>query len=207
MASGLISHLNRNVNTASPDIRRSDLFFVVLLLCFSGNPAVIYQPVIDHLLVGFAVFLAAMLVYRRQRVVTTEFGIIASLFFAILMIQAVSFSFLPVVTIVGFFTRLFIGYAVLRLVKNFPLVYVRATVLLAIMSLVFHIPYLLLATAGISIEGLVHNLSAFLHTSDLVIRRCPLFLHNFYYEYSYRNSGLFWEPGAFVWRKHKVQAE
>lgn len=198
MTNGLISHSNRNNALASPDIQWNELLLVLLLLCFSGNPAAIRQPAIDYLLVGFAVFLAAMLVYRRQRVVISAFGIIASLFFAILMIQVVSFSFLPVVTIAGFFTRLFIGYVVIRLVGDFPCVYVRAMVLLAIMSLVFHIPYLLLATAGISTEGLIDSLSAFLHTSDFHIRWRPLFLHNFYNGYSHRNSGLFWEPGAFA---------
>ena len=170
---------------------------VLLLLCFSGNPAVFYQETADLLYVGFVLFLTAILLYRRQRVVIPRFAILTGLFAVILLIQCVSFSFFPVITIAGFFVRLFIGYAVIRIVRDFPYVYVRAMVLLAIISLLFHVPYILMAAAGTSTEGLITHLSTVLHTIDIGPRR-PLFLHTFMGDFSYRNAGIFWEPGAFA---------
>lgn len=194
MTSGLISHLNRNVNTASPDIRRNDLFLVVLLLCFSGNPAICRQALIDVFYVTFALLLVGVAIYRRQQIISRSLIVIIGLFGSLLIIQCISFSFYPVVTICGFFTRLFIAYAVLRLVKNFPLVYVRAMFYLAILSLVFHIPYQVLRFAGhdlIQTLTPVGNLIGAGREHDL-----PVLFHNFSMRGLHRNCGMFWEPGA-----------
>lgn len=184
------------IQTAAKTLRWH-LALVFLLLCFSGNPAVCRQGAIDILYSGFTVFLAVLLIYQRRRVVTPDLMIIGCLFGAILLIQSISFSFFPMVTIAGFFIRLFIGYAVIRLVGDFPRFYVLAMVGLAVMSLFFYIPYLMLNAAGISAEGLITGLSTSLHTINLSCRR-PLFLHTFMGSYSPRNAGMFWEPGAFA---------
>jgi len=194
VTNGLISHPNRNTTTASPDILWNELFLVVLLLCFSGNPAICRQPLIDVFFVTFALLLAGVAIYRRQQIISRGLIVIACLFGSLLLVQCISFSFYPIVTICGFFTRLFIGYAVLRLVKNFPLVYVRAMFYLAILSLVFYISYQVLRFAGHDLVQTLTPLGNLIGTGG--DRNLPIFFHTFGTNVSYRNGGIFWEPGA-----------
>lgn len=175
---------------------RWQLALVLFLLCFSGNPAVSHQNVIDILYSGFAVFLAVLMFYKQRKVVTPDLMIVTGLFGTILLLQSISFSFLPVITIAGFFIRLFIGYAVIRLVGGFPYVYVQAMVGLAVMSLFFHIPYLIgHALAGYDFGAIFQPLENIIGTSTYERK---LFFHTFLREDYHRNAGMFWEPGAFA---------
>ena len=47
VTNGLISHPKRITTTTSLNILWNELLLVVLLLCFSGNPAICRQPLID----------------------------------------------------------------------------------------------------------------------------------------------------------------
>lgn len=167
---------------------------VLLLLCLSGNPAVCRQALIDVFLVSFTLLLAGVAIYRRQQIISKSLIVIACLFGSLLLLQCISFSFFPIVTICGFFTRLFIGYAVLRLVKNFPLVYVRAMFYLAILSLVFYISYQALRFVGYDLVNILTPLGNLIGTVG--DRDLPILFHTFETKISYRNAGIFWEPGA-----------
>ncbi len=167
------------------------LFLMLLLLCLSGNPAVTGQDAIDFLYTGAAVLLAVLLLVRQGRMVTLAFGVMVSVFALIIAVQVVSFSFFPAVTITGFFVRVFLGYAVVMLVRDFARTYVRAMVLLAILSFVFYVPEQLGHVVGFDVGGLFPDMIA-----KTTYKR-EIFFYTFLQKMNYRNFGMFWEPGAF----------
>ena len=168
---------------------------VLLALIYSGNPAPERITAVEPQLVGLAGLLGAIFVRQSRPLMSRSWAIHFMIFGGILMIQCVSFGFFPLVTMAGFAIRLFIGYAVITLVRDFPRVYVRVMYGLAIVSLVFYVPYVLLHLAGISVESYVSALSTAIGTRSF--DRRPILLHTFNGWYSSRNFGMFWEPGAF----------
>lgn len=167
---------------------------VLLVLVYSGNPAPANMFPIEPQLVALSLLFGFLLLRKSVYLVRRSLVMIAGVFAAILAIQCISFRFCPVYTIGGFFTRLFIGYAVIALVDDFPRVFVRAMTGLAILSFVFYIPYVMLSLVGGSVEAGVTHISTLLGAMNV---RRPLLLHTFDDGLSYRNFGMFWEPGAF----------
>jgi len=178
---------------------RTDLFLVVLLLALSGNPVVMGQPFIDLILIGVAVFLGVLVFVHHKRFFTKRFFVAVGLFGTILLVQCVQLSFYPIITIAGFYTRLFIGYAIYRLVKNFPLVYVRAMFYLAILSLVLYVSREISSFSGfdiMSVLGPLEKIFGMLESRasfKLLLHTFPKTIGN-----QHRNAGMFWEPGAFA---------
>jgi hypothetical protein len=196
--------MNPFLSTEYDHIKRNDLdvsyslkstLLVLLTLIYSGNlaPGRVFSEEIQLLI--FAFILGAMVFVKHRNIFSSNFLVIAGIFSLIIIIQCVSFSFYPFITIGGFFTRLFIGYAIIRLVDDFPVIYVRVMVGLVILSFIFFIPYLLLSFFGIDIESILSEASNMLGTRS--VSRRPLFLHTFMGSFSPRNAGMFWEPGAF----------
>ncbi len=185
-------HMQGACEAVREKMSKSRLLLVMALLCFSGNPAVNSQRVIDFLEVGFAALLAVGLIIRERRIITPELAVIAGAFGLIMAVQTVSFSFFPAVTIAGFFVRLFIGYAVVILVKDFSYTYMLAMVVLAIVSFVFYIPEQIGHVAGVDVGALFGDIIA-----KTTYKR-EAFVHTFWQDVSYRNAGMFWEPGAFA---------
>jgi hypothetical protein len=119
-----------------------------------------------------------------------------AIFLGILLTQCIDYSFYPVITIAGFFTRMFIGYALIRLVPEFLQKYLKVMVALALLSFIIYIPYILLSTAGYNIEGLITRVSEQLGIAGG--GRRPVILYTFSSAFSPRNSGMFGEPGMFA---------
>jgi hypothetical protein len=172
-----------------------DMAVVFLALVYSGNPAIRNIFPMEPQLVCLAFLFGILLLYRTRRFFTPAFVGIALIFSTILLYQCVDFSFYPFLTIAGFFTRLFIGYATFRLVEDFPKVYIRVMVWIAILSFIFYVPYTLMSLSGINLENQITQLATLLGTDNGFTR--PLFVYTFYGEFTPRNLGMFWEPGAF----------
>lgn len=168
---------------------------VLLALVYSGNPAVERVLPREPQLVLLALLFGCLLLRRTRRICSSKFVVVASMFAAILLVQCLEFSFWPTVTIAGYFVRLFIGYAVIRLTPEFSRVFVRAMVGLAWLSFAFYVPYMLLSAAGLRLDGVITHVAEMLGTATVAQR--PLFLYTFLGDFSPRNSGMFWEPGAF----------
>jgi len=179
----------------SPGALWKDMAMVLLLLVYSGNPAPERMFSIEIQMSGLAVLLGRRVMRRSRSLVSRDFIAIAMLFAGILCIQCISFRFYPVVTIAGFIIRLFIGYTVVVLVDDFPRVYLRVMYTLAILSFIFYFPYVFLHVVGVSVESTLSSFASLLNTMSFTRR--PLLLHTFDGHFSYRNFGMFWEPGAF----------
>jgi len=177
-------------------ITGKDMTIMLLLIIYSsGNPFMGRVFPIEPQHICLALFFGLLLFRKQRTIVTGNFVGISLMFALILLVQCVSFSFYPVITIMGFFTRLFIGYAVIRLVGDFPYVYVRAMVGLSVLGLVIHLSYHVLALSGIDIQGLIIKLSTALRVAGG--GRLPLFVHTFTTS-PLRNAGMFGEPGMFA---------
>jgi len=175
-----------------------DVALVILVLIYSGNPSLTLEFPSEPQLVLLSLFLFFLLIRKSRTPFSSDFVLIASIFAIILLVQCIEFAFYPFVTLAGFFIRLFIGYAFMRLVDDFPLAFVRAMLIIAIASLIFHIPFLLFSSLGFSLETTINQAAELLGTAGNRLR-IPLFLHTFVMDYfPPRNAGMFWEPGAFA---------
>ena len=165
---------------------------VGLLLCLSGNPVICSLPTLTLAVV--AVCLAAAL-DRRGTLVTMDLVLAVWLFSFVLLVQCLDFHLLPTAAMGGFLVRLYIGYAVVRLIPDFPRVYVHVMSCLALLSLCFYVPSVLLASVGVNLEPFWAALAERLGTATPC--GLPLLVHTFCREDLWRNAGMFWEPGAF----------
>jgi hypothetical protein len=175
-----------------------DTALVLAVLTVSGNPAA-FRPAgheATYAIVG-ALFAAALLLRGGGRAVRA-FAPIAAIFAALSIIQAYSFSFFPVLTVLGFLTRLFIGMAVVVMVADFARAFVRAMFTLSALSFIFWIPEYLTCRSGAPFHRVFANLADRLgpQSSD----RWALGLHTYVLIPGdlHRNAGMFWEPGAFA---------
>lgn len=173
-----------------------EIALVTLVLVYSGNPAPGSILSMDMQLVTLALFFLLLLLKKTRQPITSEFTLVVIIFAIILFEQCITFTFYPFTTISGFFIRLFIGYALLKVIKKFPIIFVQTMVLLSLLSFLFYIPYLLFSVAGVDVERIISSLSNLLGSSSF--SRRPLLLHTFLGDFSPRNCGMFWEPGAFA---------
>lgn len=192
VASG-ISTLSKSAKS-----KATDFALVLLLLCLSGNMLFIAQDRLAYSLLPSAALLFILLIIRGRRF-TKRFLAVSIGFLVVFAGQAAIFSFLPVETIGGFFIKLFIAYAVLRLVDDFPRTYVYAMAVIALLSFIFYVPDRLFYLLGLDMRELFTPLSDLLNIQTTgVNERINIGIYNFQTgEHAWRNAAFFWEPGAF----------
>jgi len=180
---------------------RADTFFVLMLLCLSGNQAFTTgsgnRQEIALLLMFAAVF--ARMALQKRVLINRLFVLIILAYTLIFLAQAQGFKYFAPFSAVGFFVKLAIGAGVVGTVRYFRLVFVWVMVRLAALSLVFHIPTVLAAMAGVRVYEVFRPLAKVVGaTPGGVTERVNILLHSFTGGAGvYRNSGMFWEPGAF----------
>jgi hypothetical protein len=168
---------------------------VLLLTCVSGNSAFDAVGRQRAVLIGFCCLLAAMLGWYRKILPTPTFLKAVAVFSIILIFQGISFGFFPTVTVIGLFIRMFIAYAVLRLVSDFPRVFVRVLFHISIISMLFYIPDMICSSLNINFRSFFEPLRQFIGVES----RFNLLVYNFQSGHSFhRNSACFGEPGIFV---------
>jgi len=177
-------------------VPRTDYCVVFLLVVISGNPVVprIFFST-EVVVLCVASFLACRMLSLRRLRFSRESAAVFILFSSLLLTQTVLLGTFHWVTMGGFLSRLFIGFAAVQLVPRFPQVFCRVMVLLALIALFFWLFQVsgLVALAEGPIRALPWNRGGGTRQSVLVhtfIRRAGSF--------SQRNSGMFWEPGAFA---------
>ena len=146
--------------------RRLDYIIVLILLCVSGNMGFISGRRAEYVLAAFASLLAILLFMQKRRPFTQRFFLLFFLFTSILFIQSFSFSFFPVITIFGFLTRLFIGYAAFRMVNEFPRVYIDVLFYTCLLSLCFYAPDQICQAVGVDFRSLFAPLYGLVGVED-----------------------------------------
>jgi O-antigen ligase len=102
------------------------------------------------------------------------------------------------VTVMGFLTRLFIGMAVVVIVSDFVRAYVLAMAGLSSLSFLFWIPEYVGLRAGVRFHDFFRTFASKLGAQPG--DRWSLGFHTYLLDpqQMHRNSGIFWEPGAFA---------
>ena len=186
-------HQTRNM-LASNSYAKIEYLVVTLLICISGNHAVTGTGGLktDAVTVLVGLFLAALLFKYKKARITPGVYVVFVIFFSILAIQCVSFNFYPLTTIAGFFVRLFTAYAAIRLVKDFPRIYVRVMFVICVISLFFY-------PINVFFHGQLTSLvSPITRFTDVRGYHFILYNADVISSNLYRNPGCFWEPGAFA---------
>lgn len=167
-----------------------DLMAILLVILASGNPVISYLIGKESLLIGLPILLFFYGLVRGLRVKKNDWLIIF-IFGLISLVHLMTFGLSVLPASLGFLLKISVALLIVRTVKDFPNMYVRLMYILAIISLVFFIPQVVL---GDVLRSYVEVVAIPYSPGTLHIG-----LHNFNPEdFVYRNSGFFWEPGAYA---------
>lgn len=185
-----------NTKTRQISINLGNSCLVYFLLVLSGNQFLSSFIPLEFLLVAATIFLVLFSYYRECSLLNKKAITIFVLFLFLFAIQSFKFQSISFATNLGFFIRLFIGYAVVKLVYDFPHYYIKVMYCLSLLSLAFWI---------IGLVGVMDNVVDFF-PSQIINERTDekkylLFFHTYIVNENgvfLRNAGMFWEPGAFA---------
>ncbi len=167
-----------------------DYFMVLALIFISGN--IVFQNKISL----FIVFILAtgLFFYRKSKFDVSFVYFLVGLM-VILILQTFKFNFFPVLTFAGVFVRILIAYFILKSVVDFPDKFVKVMYYLTLISFIFYIPIVLIP--GFS-DILIEKLLLYVQEGDYMQSRYSIMgLYTIVPGYEMRNSGAFWEMGAF----------
>lgn len=111
-------------------------------------------------------------------------------FISLFFIHVIFFKTLVVMASIGYLIKFLVALLVVRVVPNFFTLYIKAIAYICLISLLFYIPTLL----GIELQNYLSFMKLPI-TDDNIIH---IGIHNFHRPIETRNSGMFWEPGAFA---------
>lgn len=172
-------------------------FIVLFVLLLSGNPSVFALAGGMDVVLGIgALVMGALVITKNVRLFTRRATTVYVGFFIILVIHVFEFRLFPLMTMLGFGTRLFIGAALVALVPDLPSAYVRAMVWITTYALVIY-----------SVDQVCLGLNipfrdAFLPLETAVgidaDHRFSLIYTFTEYQGTFRNAAFFREPGLFA---------
>lgn len=166
------------------------------LYCFtvimaSGNPAL---RLFDLNAITIGLFLIGALFFvRRMLVVTVRGALTITAIGFLLLIQVVLFGDLVIPASIGFFLNILIGFMLMSSMPNFLQYFVRCMFAISIVSIAMYFLVYLPGNADLFRDYSVYE-------ESIYIRQFHIGFYNFrgYTADVVRNSGPFWEPGAFA---------
>ena len=175
---GYIASLNKNEHTLE------QYLLLFILLCFSGNPYFI-EGFGKNGYIFLGIFVMLWSIVRKKIDIFNTFLVYVTPFLLIHMYHIFCFPEVKIATIVFFMLKTFIGIGILRLIGR------------SLMEKFFNMMFII---AFISIFGYFYNiLVGLIPGVELSEGRYSVILYTqIFGEYFInRNSGMFWEPGAF----------
>lgn len=174
---------------------RFEYFLVFLLIMASGNPIFVAS---GHTEIMFVALFLLCLMYRdifKKIIQNQGLMIFCGLFFVLFLIQAIEFDFFSFPTIAGFYIRLLLGFIIFFAIRSGPEKYIKCLYFICVLSLsIFLLVEALKIGAGINLKTYFEPLK-FFNGKNYVVH---ILFYNFDGEGEPdRNSGPFWEPGAF----------
>ncbi len=171
--------------------KTSDYLLLLATIAVSGVPffttSILYMPL-------FAVLLFVFLL--RNETFDISFLLLVLALVTITAIQSYVFNFFSLQTSVGVFLRVLTAYLVIKILKDkFIPYFIQIVYVMAIISIPF---YLLVSFSPAAVDLLktVSNSVQFLNVSQ---QNLPtIIVYNLYRVHEIRNTGPFWEPGAFA---------
>jgi len=167
---------------------KASLLITIIIVVISGNPAAL---ALGKELIYIGVFVALLLYWLAKKPITTRNDFAILVFFsALVCLHLFEFGLFVFKADAGFLTMLGIAFLTVSLVPQFRLQYVKVMYGLAWISLVFYLPTQL----GIDLAGMLSFTRIPIENSAVT----HIGIHNFHTPEEVRNSGMFWEPGAFA---------
>jgi len=166
-----------------------------LLTLFVGASGVPYisDPKINVLLF----LMLALTFFLRKRQLNAYFILFVVILFMITLLQALKFDFISLMTTIGLFTMVFNAYLMVKVLEDkFVDYFITVMYYIAIISLVFFIPFFFSPALGHFVKYSITPIF-----SPLNIAHSPhmtILVYNLSHIDIFRNSGPFWEPGAFA---------
>ncbi|MBQ7945240.1 MAG: hypothetical protein IJ280_00800 [Bacteroidales bacterium] len=161
----------------------SDYLLMFLFLCMCGNPVFVYLD-FEYTYVLYAVVLFTVCICKRKRIYNTKFLSWLLLFCFLFTLQYVSLDIVSIPADINFMARLYTAF----LISSF-------------FGLLFREVYfnVIVAISAISIVGFIFNGVLNINIGYEFERYRSILVYNQYIQMgeSIRNSGMFWEPGAF----------
>ena len=179
-----------------------DYVIIAVLVFMSGTPAVMGEVRAEIFMIVTSLFFLTVFLLRKDPLFTSRFMVVVSVLSVILIIQCITFHFWPFHTMLGFMLRVFIGYAAVRLVREFPKRYVQFMFWLCLISFFFHSFAILRETTGVDlvqrfkpIDRLVNPYQGF----NVVVHHFRAYgkLREYQRPNPLRNCSCFWEPSVF----------
>ena len=169
-----------------------DYFLITSFIIASGVPY-LSDPKINILLF----LLMSSIFYLRKKTLNMSFLLFFIFLFSITLLQALKFDFFPIVTIIGLFTMVFNAYMIVKILdNNFVAYYVNVLYYIAIISFFFFFSFLLLPAVG---NFFLHSIVPIFKVFNLAHSgQETILIYNLSHVNIFRNSGPFWEPGAFA---------
>lgn len=166
-------------------VRRSDYFWVFLLLFFSGNP-ISFVNSVEYLRLALSMGLFAYtFIDKKTRYFTPSAKLFYGIVILIFFLQIFNLSYFSYPAAVNIISKWFLGLFVIRKVGlRFRITYLKVMYFVSIISFIGMFITLTGYYPGIPVNDNKY-LSLFFHN-----------IHNTS-NLSSRNSGMFWEPGAF----------
>lgn len=161
-----------------------DYLYIFIFLCYSGNPFFTSTSWYNTSLVGLTIFLALVHVKELYKYKAIHLYVFICFFSVLFLIQSRVLGLITIQGSLGFLTKLLFGYIIINVInKNFKKYFFNVLFIVSVISLIgFSWNLLGKDIPAISLIGeKARSLIIFTQKVD-----------------GSRNSGMFWEPGAFA---------
>ena len=177
--------------------RFRDYLLMLILIAVTGMEY--FHRSQNYILIGFVI--SCICFFKQGEKLNREFAIVALLFLVIESFQYVVFGGFNVRTFSGTYIRLFLAFSVVTLLKKkFFLYYVNVIYWLSVISLFFYAATLIPGVNEFYVDYLGNLIPNLFEQDGFYTQNKNIIVYNFnvFALESYRNSGPFWEPGAFA---------
>ncbi len=164
-----------------------DYFFVLLLICYSGNPFFIFSPFVREAHIILTIIFAFLIFKRGKFDIYLKYILFVLPIFVIMLLHMAMFVEASISTNLFMLMKMFIGVSVVCMVgKRFIYAYVNTIVVLTVISLICWIYNIIfgLIPGGVAVTEICNSIVVY--TQDIYRVQ----------DASLRNTGMFWEPGA-----------
>lgn len=178
-----------------------DYFLVFLLIATSGIEFFYYND--EYIIIGLIIAVAVLVLRNLSNKLDWQFFLILGIFFLWEIFQQLYFNYFSIISSLGTATRFLFAYLVIKITnKSFAGYYIKVLSFLAVISLIFYALFFLPHVIQVFVGFAEHYIKRLFYVNSYYadIDKPNIILFNFYgYDFSPpRNSGPFWEPGAYA---------
>lgn len=166
-----------------------------LLTLFVGTSGVPY--ISDPKMSVLLFIMLSLIFFQRKRHVNAHFILFVMILFVITLLQALQLDFISLMTTIGLFTIVLNAYFMVKVLQDkFVDYFVTIMYYIAVISLVFFVPFFFSHALG---KFVMHSVAPIFDPFNIAHSpHVTILVYNLSHIDIFRNSGPFWEPGAFA---------